>query len=322
MSKILWVKFGWSDFYRGGPINGNFPFIEDGKQGHEAWNFLPQKDGTYYCYTPPQGGIGTPRNDDPHGWTVVCLAKNPEQRGLYVVGWYEDAELIGKYAVRPSGFDATGVAPEDDYYYTIRSSSVRFVPPEQRSRPFSHPSVRQGKYSFLDGPGVLITDNKRAVKSILQDRLKFFRDVSIHNPNARNSPDRDNDEIDPLSGFGDADHRKAVEKAAVKATWRKLVQLDYNCRSRESDNVGYDLQAIHQKDGSALHVEVKGTSGSEPRFFMTANEYSYRLSPEWRLAVVVDALTDPSVRLLTLREVECGFELTPMVWKAIRKLPA
>ncbi|WP_152615806.1 hypothetical protein [Leisingera sp. ANG-M1] len=42
MSKLLWVKFGWSDFYRGGPIDGNFPFIKDGEQGHEAWNFLPK----------------------------------------------------------------------------------------------------------------------------------------------------------------------------------------------------------------------------------------------------------------------------------------
>ncbi|MFY1709683.1 DUF3883 domain-containing protein [Tritonibacter scottomollicae] len=320
MSKLLWVKFGWSDYYRGGPIDGNFPFIKDGKQGHEAWNFLPQDDGTYYCYTPPQGGSGTPWSNDPYGWTVVCLAKDPARKGLHVVGWYKDAELIGNYAVRPAGFDAGGTAPLDEYYYTIRSSSVWFVPPEFRSKPFSHPSVRQGKYSFLDGPGVEITANKRAVKSILQDRLAFFGDVSIHNPNASNTPDRDNDKIDPLGGFGGPEHRKAVEKAAVQATWRELNRLDYDVVSRESDNIGYDLHAIHRKDGSALHVEVKGTSGSEPRFFMTMNEYGYRLAPEWRLAIAVNALTKPDVRFLTLREVEREFELTPMVWKAIRRI--
>lgn len=321
MGKLLWVKFGWSDFYRGGLIDGNFPFVNDGNQGHEAWNFLPQNDGSYYCYTPPQSGHGTPWNDDPYGWTVVCLAKKPASKGLHVVGWYEEAELIGKYAVRPPEFNAAGPKPSDEYYYTIRSSSVWFVPPDLRSKPFSHPSVRQGKYSFLDGPGVETTDNKHAVSSILKDRLAFFGDIAVHNPNPRNAPDRDNDKTDPLDGFGDAEHRKAVENAAVQATLRKLDRLNYDSVSRESDNIGYDLDATHREDGSKIRVEVKGTSGSEPRFFMTANEYNYRLAPEWRLAIVVDALTEPDVRFLTWSEVNDNFNLTPMVWKAVQKQP-
>ena len=320
MSKILWVKFGWSDYYRGGPVDGNFPFIQDGEQGHEAWNFLPQDDGSYYCYTPPQGGSGTPWNDDPYGWTVVCLAKNPAQKGLHVVGWYEDAELTGKYAIRPPGFNAGGSVPLDEYYYTICSSSVWFIPPEFRSKPFSHPSIRQGKYSFLDGPGVERTANKRAVNSILRDQLAHFRGVAIHNPNAHTTPDRDNDKIDPLSGFGDSEHRKAVEEAAVQATLRELDRLGYDAVSREKDNIGYDLHATHRNDRLAWHVEVKGTSGSQPQFFMTVNEYGYRMAPEWRLAIVIDALTTPHVTFRTLREVERDFELTPMVWKAIRRV--
>lgn len=319
MDKLLWVKFGWSDFYRGGPVDGNFPFIKGGKQGHEAWNFLPQEDGTYYCYTPPQGGTGTPWNDDPQGWTVVCLAKKPDVTGVHIVGWYEDAELIGEYAVRPTGFDAGGSAPSDDFYYTIKSRSVWFVPPEFRSRPFSHPSVRQGKYSFLEGPDVKNTSNKTDVTSVLRGLLKHYRSVAIHNPNSTNVPDLDNDEIDPLKGFGGPEHRKAVEKAAVRVTSRMLNRLGYKVVSREKDNIGYDLYASHRQDDSALHVEVKGTSGSEARFFMTANEYSYREAPEWRLAMVTDALTTtPKVELLTWRQVRGKFDLAPMVWKATR----
>jgi len=320
MNKLLWVKFGWSDFYRGGPVDGNFPFIKDGKQGHEAWNFLPQEDGTFYCYTPPQGGSGTPYNDDPYGWTVVCLAKDPTRKGLHVVGWYEDATLIGHYAVRPQGFDTDGSAPLDEYYYTITSPSVWFVPPEFRSRPFSHPSVRQGKYSFLDGPGVEITANKIAVTAILQDRLKQSKDVAIHNPDAIKVPDLDNNEIDPLSGFGGPEHRKAVEVAAVIASSCQLDQLGYDVVSREKDNIGYDLLATHRNNGSALHVEVKGTSASQAQFFMTINEYGYRSAPEWRLAMVTDALTEPNVALLNLREVERDFDLAPLVWKGVRNV--
>jgi hypothetical protein len=320
MTKILWVKFGWSDFYRGGSVNGNFPFVEDGEPGHEAWNFLPQEDGSYYCYTPPQGRNGTPWNNDPHGWTVVCLAKRPKHTGIHVVGWYEDAELIGRYAVRPPGFDAGGSAPSDEYYYTIRSSSVWFVPPEFRSQPFSHPSVGQGKYSFLDGPGVKITENKRKVELILKNRMERLGNVAIHNPSASNAPDQDNDEIDPLGGFGGPEHRKAVETAAVNATSIGLNRLGYAVVSREKDNIGYDLHAVHRKNGHELHVEVKGTSSSTPSFFMTANEYDYQRVPEWRLAVVTDALTKPAMVLRNLREVERDFDLRPMVWRANRKI--
>lgn len=320
ISKLLWVKFGWSKFYRGGPINGNFPYVQDGNQGHEAWNFLPQDDGLYYCYTPPQGEQGTPWNDEPKGWTVVCLTKNPSHKGVHIIGWYENAELIGQYAIRPKGFDPGGVAPLDEYYYTIRSSSVWFVPLEFRTRPFSHPSVRRGRYSFLDGPGVKITANKRAVSSILQDQLSHLSSVAIHNPNASKAPDRDNDEIDPLGGFGGPEHRKAVEISSVKAATRKLERQGYKVKSYEERKIGYDLHATKQEDGSALHIEVKGTSGSEPRFFMTGNEYSYRMAPEWRLAIVTDSLTTPKVSLLTLRDLERDFELSPMVWKGIRKV--
>lgn len=29
MKKILWVKFGSSEYYRGGPVDGNFSWLND-----------------------------------------------------------------------------------------------------------------------------------------------------------------------------------------------------------------------------------------------------------------------------------------------------
>jgi len=318
MNKVLWVKTGWSEFYRGGKVDGNFPFIKDGEQGHEAWNFLRQ-DETYYCYTPPQSGSGTPWNPDPDGWTVVCLAKDPKRSGIHVVGWYEDAELMGEYATRPDGFDPGGSAPSDDYFYSIRSRTAFLVPPDFRTVPFSHPSVRQGKYSFLAGPEVKVTDNKREVLDILQDRMARLARVAIRNPDIERAPDRENDEIDPLGGFGSPEHRKAVEEEAVRAAEKALGDLGYSCKSRESENLGYDLEATRKRDRSVLHVEVKGTSGKVPRFFMTANEHGYRKAAEWRLAMVTEALGRADVTIYTLRECEREFELVPMVWKGTKR---
>lgn len=319
LDKLLWVKFGWSDYYRGGPVDGNFPFIKGGEQGHEAWNFLRQDDGTYYCYTPPQGGSGVPWNPDLHGWTVVCLAKDPNRSGIHVVGWYEDAELMGKYVVRPDGFDPGATEPSDDYFYSIHAPKAFLVPPEFRTNPFSHTSVRQGKYSFLDGPSVDVNQNKREVRAILERRLAELRSVAIQNPDVETAPDHENDEIDPLSGFGTPEHRKVVEEAAIEAANAALKKLGYDSESREKDNVGFDLEATH-KDGSTLHVEVKGTAGKQARFFMTANEHGYREAPEWRLAMVVDALSRPKVQIYALREFEREFDLTPMVWKGTKRI--
>ncbi|MGH7085843.1 MAG: hypothetical protein ACREFN_12720, partial [Acetobacteraceae bacterium] len=103
MNKILWVKFAWSDFYRGGPVDGNFAWLNEQpgeankRPGHEAFNFMPTPDGTYYCYVPPQAGGSAPSNQSDDGWTVVCLAKHPRHKGIHVVGWYENARLIGDW---------------------------------------------------------------------------------------------------------------------------------------------------------------------------------------------------------------------------------
>lgn len=319
VKKLLWVKFGWSDYYRGGLIDGNFPFIQGGEQGHEAWNFLAQDDGTYYCYTPPQAKSGKPTNVDRFGWTVVCLAKKPRVKGIHIVGWYENAELTGEYNIRPSGFDAGKSAPTDEFYYTIRSSSAWLVPPESRIIPFSHDSVRQGKYSFLRGPNVDTKPRKLEVETILVDRMERLKEVAIHNPTIITAPDDDNNSIDPISSFGSAEHRKKVEIAAVETTTRELESRGYEVFSREKDNVGYDLKATRQKDGSSLYVEVKGTAGPSERFFMTANEHQFIETPEWRIAMVTDALGKPKLSIYNLLELKKLFDLSPMVWKGTRK---
>src|SRR5690606_28072131 len=126
-------------------------------------------------------------------------------------------------------------------------------------------------------------------------------------------------EIDPLEGFGSPELRKAVEEAAVAATTANLRRLGFDCVSREKDNIGYDIEATRQIDGETLHIEVKGTSGPTPRFFMTANEYGYREAPEWRLAIVTDALGKRDVAIYTAEQFATTFEMAPIVWKGVKR---
>jgi len=192
LNKILWVKFGWSEFYRGGPVDGNFGWLNEqrGKKaegrGGEAFNFMRADDGVYYCYVPPQAGDYAPQNDSNSGWTVVCLAKNPKRKGVHIVGWYENATLIGYWK---NGNPAAGAGLGGGLSYCITSASAFFVKPEDRKSPFSDPSVRQGKFSFLAGPGVNVDENKQRVLKLLLSRLAAFRSVAIHNPDDTLAPD-------------------------------------------------------------------------------------------------------------------------------------
>lgn len=301
MKKILWVKFGWSEYYRGGAIAGNFAWLSRNKgtenegRGHEAYNFMPDTGGSYYCYVPPQGGNYAPFHDDMEGWTVVCLAKNPATRGIHVVGWYENATLHGEWLARPDSTDQRqqiSPHPAYDWSYCISSSSVYFIPPEERTLPFSDPSVKQGKYSFLDGPNVIKTENKERVLARLENLMTHFASIAIHNPNEQKIFDPELDPVDPLRGFGSPEHRKTVELAAENAAIAHFTRQGYNCQRTTHLPCGYDF--IFSRTESVLHVEVKGTAAATPRFFLTRNEHNAGLilNPDWRLVMVTSALSD------------------------------
>ena len=318
MRKVLWVKFGWSEYYRGGPVNGNFRYLAgEGNVGHEAYNFQPATDGTYYCYVPPQGE-SAPSHPNPTGWTVVCLAKHPRRKGIHIVGWYEDATLHGRFEDVPdtrAHLPLGAANSEDRWIYCISSKTACFVPPEERTMPFSHPSVRQGKYSFLRGPGVRTTTNKRRVLDRLRYRMERLKlnCVAIRNPTDDSAPDPAGDPADPLRGFGTPERRKQVEKAAEEAVREHYRAQGFSCTDVTRKNLGFDF--IFTKRRTELHVEVKGTSGTVPRFFLTRNENAYRDHPAWRFAIVTNALEPrPKVRVYDNREFGKTFELDPYVY--------
>lgn len=326
MKKILWVKFGWSEYYRGGNIAGNFAWLEQNigteneGRGHEAYNFMPDFQGTYYCYVPPQRRNYTPYHDDPEGWTVVCLAKNPATRGIHVVGWYENATLHGEWLPRPDNSDSRQIIsphPAYNWSYCISSNSVYFIPPEERNLPFSDASVRQGKYSFLDGPNVQKTANKQRVLARLERIMTRLAPIAIHNPNEHKIFDPELDPVDPLRVFGSAEHRKAVEVAAEEAVIAHYTGKGYTCQRTTHLPCGYDF--IFTRKKSVLHVEVKGTSSTTPRFFLTRNEHNigFELDPDWRLAMVTSALSgSPHIEEYNSRQLKEAFNIEPYVYIA------
>ena len=320
MDKVLWVKFGWSDHYRGRPVDGNFSYLAgQGAVGHEAYNFESAADGAYYCYVPEHMGIYAPSNPDPTGWTVVCLAKHPKRAGIHIVGWYEDAKLLGTWDKVPeirAHLPVSDSDPDKGWLYCITAKTAYFVPPEKRTMPFSHPSVRQGKYSFLRGPGVRTTENKEKVLKYLKRRMKKLKSSVIENPTDETAPDLGAEPGDPLRGHGTPEHRKKVEKAAEKAVKSHYRAKGFSSTDVTKKNLGFDF--IFRKGRTQYHVEIKGTSGDLPRFFMTRNENFYRENPAWRFAIVTNALGPmPTIRVYNNRQFKKTFELDPYVYSGM-----
>lgn len=108
----------------------------------------------------------------------------------------------------------------------------------------------------------------------------------------------------------------ATEKAAVRFVQRDLRKSGYTVRSRESEICGYDLHAV--KEGSELHVEVKGSAGSFPRFFISRTEYkTSSIDPNWRLAVVlVDGVKAISYDLVNAATMRRTYKFAPIEWEA------
>jgi hypothetical protein len=221
---------------------------------------------------------------------------------------YGRAEYDDKIGFR---LDVQGI----EFTYTIVSDTAYFVRPKDRVA-FSHGSIKQSKFSYLDGPDASITHTpaKAEILRILERELKRLRPLAVAQPNVVSAPDETEDDIDPLGGFGTPEHRKAVEMAAERAVTVELEKLGYRVVRRADEKIGYDLQAIPQAGGQDLLVEVKGTSEAVRRFFMTPKEFDFRGEKGWRLAMVSNALDEPDVLIMRRAEVEKRFSIKPMVW--------
>jgi hypothetical protein len=120
-------------------------------------------------------------------------------------------------------------------------------------------------------------------------------------------------------GFGDAMTNALVEQAAVRKVIEILKRRGFSVRSRESERIGYDLDATKGK--TELHVEVKGVSGREVQFIISKGEVAKAASdPASQLMVVTQART----RKACVHEFHGGdlkrlFALTPVNYFAERK---
>jgi hypothetical protein len=88
--------------------------------------------------------------------------------------------------------------------------------------------------------------------------------------------------------------RKAIETAAIKRTEKHYMSQGYDVRSREAENIGWDLEVTDKLLSEPICVEVKGTSVAPHAFKveLTPNEYTAMKNNKenYRVCVVSNAL--------------------------------
>lgn len=120
------------------------------------------------------------------------------------------------------------------------------------------------------------------------------------------------------SGFQqDAEQRKLIEDSAVDYVVNHLNADGWEVVSVEAERCGYDL--LCSRGQEELHVEVKGTSGTEAAFVITAQELDCaRHDPVFQLRLVTQVLEDePVMHCFAGGDVERAFDLKPVQYRAV-----
>lgn len=115
-------------------------------------------------------------------------------------------------------------------------------------------------------------------------------------------------------GFADSKTRKEVEDAAVAYVTDQMTKEGFGVENHSKRNLGYDLLAISSAE--CLQIEVKGTNCSEPHFFLTRRELRCaKREIGWRLFVVCNARTTPTLTRYTAAEMEAQFDFDALAWE-------
>lgn len=118
------------------------------------------------------------------------------------------------------------------------------------------------------------------------------------------------------AGFGDPETNRLVESAAVIRVTEHYRKRGWEVLDVSREKRGYDLECI--KGRATQHVEVKGVAGDRQAINLTENER--RQAAEDRafvLVIVTSALLNPTLHIYTAEEMFSGFEIVPMVHRAV-----
>jgi len=97
-------------------------------------------------------------------------------------------------------------------------------------------------------------------------------------------------------------HIRKVEQSAIDSAVKYMFTIGFSvCEDCQLKGSGYDF--VFASKTAKMHVEVKGVSGSKIDFNLTPKELKLaKNDTKWKLLVVTDALTSPTISLIDGKE--------------------
>ena len=266
------IKTGWCDSYTGETPLGNFTYFEQGL-GAERYNMLPTAAGfEVYCVTP------APVAPAMTGWTLAHVAVDPAERKMKLVGWYEDAEFLGRE------IDRGGALRGPTSVYSIRAARAFQIRPQDRPIIEHNHQLGSTRIGWLRGKETATDwDNVRGKleQAILAnvatafDQQNFTFDIlpdflgdTVQPPPVAGPEIQTDDGGDP---FGHSDVAESPEHLALKL-WAVAQPgfFDYDDDPEEITSLpelplpsGDRVDAAHITDDYATLVEVKSRRSGE-----------------------------------------------------------
>jgi hypothetical protein len=293
MEKLILLNVGWMSKYSGpGEITGGGKYVSIHGYGHEMLNFKPFAGRMYGTAVIPRYGeiklekLGaTQAADFVDGVLVVWVAKS------LIVGWYTNARVYRRSQSPPRNSGRSYKGDPISYRITASASDCTRLDADDRHFEVSRARKRKramGRYIwYAEGA------SNRAFRAKLLKYVASGGDISLLGKSKR-----------PKTSGGGAHqpdlHKKAkVELSAIDLATVHFKSLDYWVENVETDNLGWDLNAIHQRTGLLLRLEVKGLSGQGINVELTPNEYKMmkKHRQTFRICVGTDCLKKSRRRL-------------------------
>lgn len=285
--KLLFANIGWMSHYRGNNPNdkivGGGSWDNDDK--HEVFNFMPI-DGFCYGYVQPsRDSIRLNRIDSEGGnkeylkdVLVVWVSTHPTAGGTYIVGWYKNATVY-------SHFQYSSIKSRGKFDYNIKAKENDCILLPIDRRVFLVPRATKEKNGLLGKSNVWFAD--KDFPYVIKFREEVIEYINSHSEKK--------DGITRKAVKVDVEAKNRVEKAAVDFVTKQYKNLGYSIKSREKDNIGWDLDATKGK--IHLKLEVKGLAGSQISVHISANEYEKMNAnkDDYRLCVVINAILSPKM---------------------------
>lgn len=289
---VVVFRVAWMVQYRGVtatdiPMGGG-AYVKEKRSGHEAFNFAPYKN-SFFGFVQIEGkGVNLKRlgvsahADSLEGVTVIWVATHPQEGGMRVVGWYEDATVFAKYQSPPTSKRRlpNGNVP----WYLATATRATLLGRDERVHNVPRASATQ---TGMGRSNIWYPNRDDAARL-----LRYLgRMIAPTRPRTRA----------PIPRLIEVERRQRIEREAMTITAQWFVDHGYTVEDMSMQHLGWDLEA--RRGRGCLRVEVKGTSLEADSFAVevTPNEYLNMCDPAkrgaFRVCVVSDCESNPTLEI-------------------------